>query len=91
MKGSFTQHLLRCSAVERALDIRREEAEVRLARIQNGAEPSHRNTPWPVELVEFVGEVSKGWQWRSHSGRVSPMFRSKVQAEGWRKVHPAWD
>ena len=34
-------------AVDEANAIRKEECELRLARIQNGKEPSHKNTPWP--------------------------------------------
>lgn len=35
-------------AVEKAAAKRREEAELRLARIFNGAEPSVKNGPWPT-------------------------------------------
>lgn len=75
-------------AVETATQQHREACELRLARIQNGAEPSHRNGPWPVELIEFS---EGGWQWRSQSGRTSPRFRSENAAKEWRQMHPAWD
>lgn len=77
--------------VEKARVRHAEACELRLARIQNGSEPTHRNGPWPVELVQFTGDIAPGWQWRSQSGRVSPKFRSKSAAEDWRKLHPAWD
>jgi hypothetical protein len=51
MRGSYTQHLLRTSRlsnpVERAREEHKEECEQRLAKIQNGADPEHKNGPWP--------------------------------------------
>jgi len=41
-KGAGLESRL-CQATEQAQAVRREEAELRLARIQNGKEPSHRN------------------------------------------------
>lgn len=64
-----------------------EECELRLARIQNGAEPSHKNGAHVVTLVS----LEKGCQWSSTSGRKSPAFRSVVAADEWRQTHPAWD
>jgi hypothetical protein len=76
------------NAVELATEAHRIECEQRLARIQNGAEPSHRNTPWPVRLINFT---EGGAQWQSDSGRKSPRFRSESAAEEWRVTHPKWD
>jgi hypothetical protein len=65
-----------------------EECELRLARIQNGAEPGHRNGPWPIELIHVD---NSGWRWFSQSGRKSPSFRSEQNARDWRAAHPKWD
>jgi hypothetical protein len=60
MRGSYTQHLIRTSsrtpAVEKARDLHREECERRLAKIQNGADPEHKNGPWPGQKPGEVKE-----------------------------------
>lgn len=40
------------NAVEEAAARHKEKCELRLARIQNGKEPSHKNTPWTQGLSE---------------------------------------
>jgi hypothetical protein len=77
--------------VEKARVRHSEECELRLARIQNGAEPSHKNGPHVVKLFAVVIEGKAGWQWQSTSGRVSPVFRGHTRADEWRTSHPAWD
>lgn len=62
MRGTYTQHLLRTStrtpAIERARALDKEAAELRLARIQNGCEPSHKNgTPW--EQAQAIAGLAK--------------------------------
>lgn len=90
MRGSYYGHAFKTDAVEKARDLQREAAELRLARIQNGADPAHKNGPWPVVLTHLTGEV-KGWQWTSDSGRKSPIFRGEQAAKDWRTAHPQWD
>lgn len=75
-------------AVDIATQQHKEACEQRLARIQNGAEPSHRNTPWPITLENLE---NGGHQWFSNSGRKSPIFRSEKAAKDWRTAHPKWD
>jgi len=54
MRGAYVQFIrtkgtsLYTAAVERAHNLRKEEAELRLARITNGAEPDMRNGKPPV-------------------------------------------
>ena len=44
MRGAYTQYCKeKGNAVEHAHALRKEEAELRLARIQNNKEPSHKN------------------------------------------------
>lgn len=64
-----------------------EECELRLARIQNGAEPSHKNG----HMVELKSLEGGGLQWVSTSGRKSPKFRGQATATDWRRAHPQWD
>jgi hypothetical protein len=77
--------------VEQATQEHREACELRLARIQNGAEPSHKNGPHIVTLFATTVPDGAGWQWQSTSGRKSPVFRSQTRANDWRRTHPAWD
>lgn len=79
----------RTDAVEQSVQEHREACELRLARIQNGAEPSHQNGAYTVALVRGPGDT--GYQWTSTSGRKTAVFRGKQTAEDWRRLHPAWD
>lgn len=49
--GRFQEYRVGASTGPDAVDvenaIRKEQCEQRLARIANGKEPSHKNTPWP--------------------------------------------
>ena len=56
MRGAYTQYLKSkghspraTDAVEEATALHAEACELRLARIQNGKEPSHQNGPWPTK------------------------------------------
>ena len=87
MNGGVIQHSAVTDSVERACAIRKEEAQLRLARIQNGADPSQKNG----HTVELVALASGGLQWHSTSGRKSPVFRGQATATSWRTSHPKWD
>lgn len=92
MRGNyFMYHLHSSNAVESAAARHKEECEQRLARIQNGAEPSHKNGAFVVTLYVVVEDGKAGLQWQSTSGRKSPIFRGTHRAEDWRKSHPQWD
>jgi len=82
-------------AVEQARELHAIECEQRLARIQNGVEPTHQNTHHEVRLETHVITDplvdKRGWRWVSSSGRKSPNFRSKDRADEWRQMHPKWD
>ncbi len=43
MRGTYLNHTATTDAVEIATALHKEQCELRLARIMNGAEPSHRN------------------------------------------------
>lgn len=43
-------------AVEQAREEHKEACELRLARIQNGADPAHKNGPWPEKPGEKKSE-----------------------------------
>lgn len=45
MRGTYLNHLVCTDAVELAASQHKEQCELRLARIANGAEPGHRNGP----------------------------------------------
>lgn len=57
MRGSYLNHWATTPAVEKAAQEDKEAAELRLARIQNGAEPGHKNGPW--EQAQKVANVAK--------------------------------
>jgi len=78
-------------AVELATARHKEACELRLARIQNGAEPSHKNGAHTVQLFAVVVDDKAGWQWHSTSGRKSPVFKGHSRANEWRRTHPQWD
>ena len=84
-------HLHETNAVEAAAALHKEACELRLARIQNGAEPTHKNGAHVVTLVSLEAEGKRGWQYQSTSGRKSGVFRGKQAAQEWRMLHPAWD
>jgi hypothetical protein len=60
MRGNANQSFIHTSrktdAVEQACALHKEACERRLARIQNGAEPAHKNGPWPGQKK---GEIMK--------------------------------
>jgi hypothetical protein len=60
MRGSYHNYILNTSrltkTVEDAAAKHKEECEQRLARIQNGKEPSHKNGPWPGQKPGEVKE-----------------------------------
>lgn len=88
MRGNYFQyHLHNTDAVETAAALHKEACETRLARIQNGADPLHKNGAHVVTLER--GECS--WRWVSTSGRKSPIFKRESTATSWRQTHPAWD
>jgi hypothetical protein len=77
--------------VEKARVRHAEACELRLARIQNGAEPGFKNGPWEVTLSKIEKDGKSAWQFSSASGRKSPVFRTQRLAEDWRAEHPKWD
>lgn len=91
MRGSYYQHNATTDAVEEAVENRRIQAEQRLARIQNGMEPSHQNGQHLITLEECTTNGPKHFIYTSTSGRKSPKFRSRQAAEEWRQTHPKWD
>jgi hypothetical protein len=58
MRGAYNQYLKqngKTDAVENAAALHKEACELRLARIANGAEPSHKNgTPYPEPKEKIV-------------------------------------
>jgi hypothetical protein len=86
MRGGLRKE--RTDAVEIATEQHREACELRLARIQNGAEPSHQNG---AHTVTLVSAGTGGCRWTSTSGRQSPIFRGQATATDWRRSHPKWD
>ncbi len=54
MRGYYPNHNETTGAVEQAVALRKEQAELRLARITNGAEPDQKNGP-PVKKNKCCG------------------------------------
>jgi hypothetical protein len=55
MRGGKFQEYARTTgldAVDEANALRKEQCELRLARIQNGKEPNHKNGPWASHTQE---------------------------------------